>query len=148
QDRVLALDLIVPPKSRRIPIDAFCVEQGRWSRRGNEAVTAFSESNNALATKDLKIAAKARRSQGEVWANVGKAQKKLADKLAVARGYGVSGGASYGAGSARAEAGPATGRSSGAGDAPQASFSPPINQARIPINQPNVIGTQDGDVAR
>ena len=35
QDRVLALDLIVPPKSRRIPIEAFCVEQGRWSRRGN-----------------------------------------------------------------------------------------------------------------
>ncbi|HKQ93241.1 MAG TPA: DUF6569 family protein, partial [Blastocatellia bacterium] len=44
QDRVLALDLIVPPKSGRIPIDAFCVEQGRWSRRGNEAVAAFSAS--------------------------------------------------------------------------------------------------------
>src|SRR5262245_65451451 len=46
QDRTLALDLIVPPKSRRIPIDAFCVEHGRWSRRGDEAVTAFSASNN------------------------------------------------------------------------------------------------------
>src|SRR5215813_14851863 len=81
QDRVLALDLIVPPKSGRIPIDAFCVEQGRWSRRGNEAVTAFSASNNALASKDLKIAAKARRSQGEVWANVSKTQVKLAANL-------------------------------------------------------------------
>src|SRR5262245_51968962 len=148
QDRVLALDLIVPPKSRRIPIDAFCVEQGRWSRRGNEAVTAFSESNNALATKDLKIAAKARRSQGEVWANVGKAQKKLAENMVVTRGHGVSGGASYGAGSARAGGGPAAGIGSGAGDAPQASLSLPINQARILINQPNVIGTQDGDAAR
>src|SRR5262245_33300495 len=33
QDRTLALDLIVPPKSGRIPIEAFCVEHGRWSRR-------------------------------------------------------------------------------------------------------------------
>ena len=84
QDRALALDLIVPPKSGRIPIDAFCVEQGRWSRRGNEAVTAFSASDNALASKDLKIAAKAKSSQGDVWANVGKAQEKLAAKLVFA----------------------------------------------------------------
>jgi hypothetical protein len=83
QDRVLALDLIVPPRSGRIPIDAFCVEHGRWSRRGDEAVTAFSASNNALASKDLKIAAKAKASQSEVWANVGKAQEKLAANLIV-----------------------------------------------------------------
>ncbi len=83
QDRVLALDLIVPPKSGRIPIDAFCVEQGRWSRRGNEAVAAFSASDNALASKDLKIAANARRSQGDVWANVSKTQEKLAMNMTV-----------------------------------------------------------------
>jgi hypothetical protein len=81
QDRTLALDMIVPPKSGRIPIDAFCVEHGRWSRRGNEAVTAFSASNNMLASKELKIAAKARASQGDVWANVSKAQEKLAINL-------------------------------------------------------------------
>ncbi|HEX2490406.1 MAG TPA: DUF6569 family protein [Blastocatellia bacterium] len=85
QDRVLALDLIVPPKSGRIPIDAFCVEQGRWSRRGGEAVTAFSASENGLASKDLKIAAKARKSQGDVWANVSKTQEKLAMNMAVAK---------------------------------------------------------------
>jgi hypothetical protein len=83
QDRVLALDLIVPPKSGRIPIDAFCVEQGRWNRRGNEAVTAFSASNNVLASKDLKIAAKAKASQGDVWANVSKTQEKLAMNMTV-----------------------------------------------------------------
>ena len=113
QDRVLALDLIVPPKSGKIPIDAFCVEHGRWSRRGGEAVTAFSASNNALASKDLKIAAKAKASQGEVWANVSKAQEKLAANLAVA------GQASMGAGGGRG-AGPgagvrATARSGNAG---------------------------------
>jgi hypothetical protein len=139
QDRVLALDLIVPPKSGRIPIDAFCVEQGRWSRRGNEAVTAFSASDNGLASKDLKIAAKARKSQGDVWANVGKAQKKLAENMVVARGVpgGVAAGrgGGVGGGSFRIGGGPTTGSDSNAGAAPQASFSPPINQARLPINQ-------------
>src|SRR5262245_20981461 len=32
QDRVLSLDLILPPRSGRIPIDAFCVESSRWSQ--------------------------------------------------------------------------------------------------------------------
>jgi hypothetical protein len=113
QDRVLALDLIVPPKSGRIPIDAFCVEQGRWSRRGNEAVAAFSASDNAVASKDLKIAANARRSQSEVWANVSKAQEKLAANLRVApsatpapgrtrrsAGSAAAGGAGFSAGNA------------------------------------------------
>jgi ARG/rhodanese/phosphatase superfamily protein len=139
QDRALALDLIVPPKSGRIPIDAFCVEQGRWSRRGNEAVAAFSSSDNALASKDLKIAAKARESQGEVWANVGKTQKKLAENMVVAKGVpgGVAAGrgGGVGGGSFRIGGGTTTGAGSDAGAAPQASFSPPINQARIPINQ-------------
>jgi ARG/rhodanese/phosphatase superfamily protein len=118
QDRVLALDLIIPPRSGRIPIDAFCVEQGRWSRRGDEAVTAFSASNNALASKDLKIAAKAKASQSDVWANVGKAQEKLAANLAVTptampvattaparvgRGVGSGSGSGSGAGNGAAQ---------------------------------------------
>jgi ARG/rhodanese/phosphatase superfamily protein len=122
QDRVLALDLIVPPKSGRIPIDAFCVEQGRWSRRGNEAVTAFSVSDNALASKDLKIAANARKSQSEVWANVSKAQEKLAANLRLAPS------ATPAPGRARRGAGPASGGVP-MGIAPQASLSPPTRAA-------------------
>jgi hypothetical protein len=77
QDRVLAMDLIVPPRSGRIPIDSFCVEQGRWEQRGREAVAAFSSSDQMLNHKDLKIAAKGRKSQSEVWAKVGESQEKL-----------------------------------------------------------------------
>src|SRR5439155_10084907 len=33
QDRALAVDMIVPPKSGKVPIPSFCVEQGRWSKR-------------------------------------------------------------------------------------------------------------------
>src|SRR5262245_44679590 len=130
QDRVLALDLIVPPKSGRIPIDAFCVEQGRWSRRGDEAVTAFSASDNALASKDLKIAASARRSQSEVWANVSKAQEKLAANLR--GGRSVTSAATPAPRRANRGGGPMSYGGASAGAAPQASFSPPINQARVP----------------
>ncbi|HXL80610.1 MAG TPA: DUF6569 family protein, partial [Pyrinomonadaceae bacterium] len=35
QDRMMGVDFIVPPKSGRMPIAAFCVEHGRWSGRGN-----------------------------------------------------------------------------------------------------------------
>jgi hypothetical protein len=102
QDRVLALDLIVPPKSGRVPISSFCVEQGRWSRRGDESVAAFSQSENMLVSKDLKIAAKDKASQAEVWENVGKSQEKLGKGVAVARGsipaIAVAGGGGSGSG--------------------------------------------------
>ena len=77
QDRCLAVDMIVPPKSGNIPIAAFCVESGRWRQRGSEGAVAFSESINVLASKDLKLAAKSKKSQSEVWENVSKTQDKL-----------------------------------------------------------------------
>jgi hypothetical protein len=77
QDRVLALDLLVPPKSGKVQIASFCVEQGRWSGRGQEAVAAFGSSKKALSSKDLKIAAKHSESQQEVWVQVAQSQAKL-----------------------------------------------------------------------
>ena len=77
QDRMLVVDLILPPRSGKIPIAAFCVENGRWSRRGNEAVTTFNSSSNTVASREVKLAAKARGSQGEVWREVAAAQDKL-----------------------------------------------------------------------
>ena len=44
QDRTLMVSLVLPPKSGRVPIEAFCVEQGRWSARGREDVKQFSSS--------------------------------------------------------------------------------------------------------
>lgn len=77
QDRMLVVDLILPPRSGKIPIAAFCVENGRWSRRGNEEVTTFNSSSNVVASREVKLAAKARGSQGEVWREVAAAQDKL-----------------------------------------------------------------------
>lgn len=88
QDRVLAMDLIVPARSGRIPIDSFCVEQGRWQQRGTEMVSAFSSSDQMLNHKDLKIAAKGKKSQGEVWAKVSESQAKLSKNVRAAAGRG------------------------------------------------------------
>lgn len=77
QDRMISIDLIVPPRSGRMPIAAFCVESGRWSKRGDEQAAWFSSSDNAVATKDLKLAAKRANSQEAVWQNVSLAQEKL-----------------------------------------------------------------------
>ena len=77
QDRMISIDFIVPPRSGRMPIAAFCVEEGRWNKRGNEAAAVFSSSENSIAMKDLKLAAKSQNSQSAVWENVSVAQEKL-----------------------------------------------------------------------
>ena len=81
QDRMISIDFIVPPNSGRMPIAAFCVESGRWSRRGSEVAGEFSSSNNSVATRDLKLAAKSAKSQEAVWANVSVAQEKLSKNV-------------------------------------------------------------------
>src|SRR5215213_4911402 len=81
QDRMISVDFIVPPRSGRMPISAFCVESGRWSPRTGEAAASFSSSENSVATKDLKLAAKRAGSQEAVWENVRVAQKKLSENV-------------------------------------------------------------------
>ena len=47
QDRVLSVSLVLPPRSGNIPIAAFCVEQGRWSKRGVEDAGQFATASAA-----------------------------------------------------------------------------------------------------
>jgi hypothetical protein len=81
QDRMIGVDLIVPGKSGKMPIAAFCVEHGRWSGRGSERTTVFSSSSDAVTTKSIKLAAKKSSSQGEVWKSVTVAQDKLSQNV-------------------------------------------------------------------
>ncbi len=78
QDRVLSYDIVLPAKSGKIPISSFCVEQGRWRKRGSESLENFGGSVDQITTRDLKIAVKHKANQSEVWENVSKAQEKLA----------------------------------------------------------------------
>ena len=77
QDRMISTDFIVPPRSGRMPIAAFCVESGRWNKRGNEVSTSFASSDNSVSTKELKLAAKLSNSQEAVWSKVAATQDKL-----------------------------------------------------------------------
>ena len=81
QDRMISIDFIVAPKSGRMPIAAFCVESGRWNKRGNEESASFSSSENSVALKEIKLAAKSSNSQQAVWENVKVAQEKLASNV-------------------------------------------------------------------
>jgi hypothetical protein len=90
QDRMLSTDFIVPPKSGKMPIGAFCVESGRWSRRAGERVEVFSSSAEVASTKELKLAAKRAKSQGAVWENVKVAQDRLSENVGVRVNSGVS----------------------------------------------------------
>jgi hypothetical protein len=110
QDRVLTVSLILPPKSGRIPIASFCVEQGRWSARGKEDVKTFATASAVVPSREAKLAMKAplpvapaeptggaRRGdlratftgadtgsrQQQVWAKVRKVQDGLSSNLGV-----------------------------------------------------------------
>ncbi|MBV9217019.1 MAG: hypothetical protein JO053_12670 [Acidobacteria bacterium] len=78
QDRILAVSIIIPARSGRVSIEAFCVESGRWTKRGNEDSDKFTSSNDRIVTKELKMAANGARSQSDVWAQVSEAQERLA----------------------------------------------------------------------
>lgn len=81
QDRVLAVSIIIPARSGRVKIEAFCVESGRWTKRGEEDSKQFNSSNDRIVTKELKIAANATRSQQEVWNSVTEAQGRLSKNV-------------------------------------------------------------------
>lgn len=56
QDRVLTVSFLVPARSGRMPIAAYCVEQGRWSARGQEDVKRFASADKSLHSREAKLA--------------------------------------------------------------------------------------------
>jgi hypothetical protein len=59
QDRTLMVSLVLPPRSGRVPIAAFCVEQGRWSARGGEDAAKFSTASATVPSRKMKLAMRA-----------------------------------------------------------------------------------------
>ena len=82
QDRVLAQDMILPPRTLR-DIEVFCVEKGRWQYRGetseelneiekkSKKVFAFTGYYNVVSN-DIRKTVKHNKSQTDVWNAVGK----------------------------------------------------------------------------
>jgi hypothetical protein len=101
QDRVLSVDLLLPPRSKRVSIAAFCIESGRWTGRANEDPKQFVSAAAAMPSHEAKEAmrnymgklpllggmlsptssysdtADVAARQQEVWSAVSKTQDKL-----------------------------------------------------------------------
>ncbi len=90
QDRTISYDVIVPPKTKNIPLESFCVEQGRWKQRSNENVNAFSSNTKMLSSRDLKLAAKHEKNQSKVWSKVTEQKNYLNKNLSEKNGYDVN----------------------------------------------------------
>ena len=78
QDRMITNDFILSPHSGKLPIAAFCVEQGRWGRRGNEPLYAFAGSSESAS---VRFDPKSMSNQMSVWNKVVKLQDSLASHL-------------------------------------------------------------------
>lgn len=81
QDRVLQATMILPPKSGKVPVRSFCVEQSRWTKRGREDATQFGGNDSSIAGVELKKAIRLAGSQGEVWHNVAAQQAALSQNV-------------------------------------------------------------------
>src|SRR5438105_7954718 len=55
QDRTIRDDLILPPLSGKVPLAAFCVENGRWTKRGAEDALVFSGNDKVLSSRKQKL---------------------------------------------------------------------------------------------
>lgn len=81
QDRTIAVDLLLTPKSGKTKVDAYCVEPGRWETRaggGPLAGATFSLAEAPASTTKQKLAIKEAKSQDEVWKAGREANGKLA----------------------------------------------------------------------
>lgn len=67
QDRVLQSDVLIPPMSGKILVDAYCVEQGRWTYKSDKFY-----SQNQTANISVRQAARDKKSQSAVWDSVAK----------------------------------------------------------------------------
>ena len=81
QDRTVAIDFIIPARSGRIPVPAFCVEMGRWHKRGFEDAAEFSSSTHSVHAKSIRLAAKRTMDQNDVWHSIAESQKELGSAL-------------------------------------------------------------------
>lgn len=77
QDRTIATDVVLPPESAPVAVDAFCVEQGRWAAEGAKALV-FSANDALVSGAALKRSIQADRSQQGVWSEVAGTEERVA----------------------------------------------------------------------
>lgn len=76
QDRQIGQDFLVEAKKTE-PVDAFCVEHGRWNAQRDGAATAGKFSSaKVLAVGDVRAAGQYGNNQSEVWQKVSETNRK------------------------------------------------------------------------
>jgi hypothetical protein len=89
QDRTVRDDLVLPPDSGQVSLAAFCVEHGRWTKRGAEDSAAFGLNDKVLTSRQLKMAARYGQNQSDVWSGVAEQQSKLNSNVSRLTGRNV-----------------------------------------------------------
>lgn len=70
QDRQLAQDLVVAP-GKEVPVDAFCIEHGRWTTvQGGKDTNGAFKAREILAAKRIRSSGQYAGNQSQVWAQV------------------------------------------------------------------------------
>ena len=85
QDRVLTVSFILPRKSGSVPVASYCVEHGRWTKRGHEDATRFGSSMNVIPSRTAKLAMKAPvpvDTSGSAYGDTGQRQRAIWDEVA------------------------------------------------------------------
>ena len=77
QDRTIASDVVLPPNAAPLAIDAFCVEQGRWSPDDVSAM-AFRANDAMVSGAPLKRTIQADGNQSTVWTRVAETERAVA----------------------------------------------------------------------
>jgi hypothetical protein len=73
QDRQIGQDFIIEGR-QATPVEAFCVEHGRWNgNRDGRATAGQFGTSEVLATSKVRAAGQYKKSQGEVWSKVSEA---------------------------------------------------------------------------
>lgn len=81
QDRVIGQDVVIPPKSAKVKLPVYCVEQGRWSEKNSG-----KQFNGYFAVSGMSVrkAVEVSKNQSDVWEKVADGNKK--NKVATGTG--------------------------------------------------------------
>jgi hypothetical protein len=66
QDRVISDDRVLEPKSGKVPIEVYCVEQNRWTYKSDRNFSQY----HSLSSNSVRKSAAVSKDQSEVWEKV------------------------------------------------------------------------------